>query len=328
MPRPESSRFKPCSICLVLHQTKSPSFQCQTKGDATLYRSESSIAGFSLQGLPRVRTVAEPRALSADRLIGSRDFLDIPDSRLGLLVNILTLILKRISNHEKHEVHAKTRQVIYSVLNNSRCVFARAAAPHRVQASLAAPQSCARRPSYTSGGADLLVLVPFSSFKALRPSSTMAVEIAGVHVAIATVGTLASMCYSAVQGITKLHQSYKSMPLTLASIVLTCNTTSASLNQVDLTLAESLGAPGDLRQELVGRFDAIKLGCSIVLSLLHTHVSDLLDLGNSEVLLKAQKTKVTKKLIAMYNESDMTVLFRQLNVYVTLLSAIQNQLQR
>lgn len=153
----------------------------------------------------------------------------------------------------------------------------------------------------------------------------MAVTIAGGHVAVAT---LLSGCYSIVKGVNQLRQSYTFMPLTLSSIVLTCNTTSSTLNQVDLTLRNCTGTRPDLHQDLLDQFHAIMIGCTMTLSLLETHVSHLLDVADSHVPLKAQKASKMDKLKALYNEADMKELFRQLNVYITLLNTIQNYLQR
>jgi hypothetical protein len=153
----------------------------------------------------------------------------------------------------------------------------------------------------------------------------MAITIVGAHVAI---GPLLSGCYTIVKGINELHQSWKFMPMTLSSMVLTCNTTSSTLNQVDLILANYSGPLERSYGELFDQFDGIKLGCAVTLSLLEKHVSDLLVVGNSDVPLRAQKTSVTDKLKALYNESDMKQLFKQLNVYITLLNTIQNHLQR
>jgi hypothetical protein len=156
----------------------------------------------------------------------------------------------------------------------------------------------------------------------------MALEIAGVHVAVATVGTLASTCYSVVKGINQLRRSYKFMPLTLSSIVLTCNTTRSTLKQVNLTLANLSGTLKDFHLELLEQYDGIKIGCIMTLSLLEKHVSDLLDVGDSNIPLKAQKTSRTDKLKALYNESDMKELFGQLKDHNAMLVTILNHLQR
>jgi hypothetical protein len=153
----------------------------------------------------------------------------------------------------------------------------------------------------------------------------MALTIAGAHVAV---GPLLSGCYSIVKGISQLHQSYKFMPLTLSRIVLTCNTTSTTLKQVNLTLADYCKLPTDFYQELLDQFDGIKIGCTMTLSLLDTHVSELLDVGVSDIPLKAQNTSRTDKLKALYNESDMKELFGQLKDYNALLDTILNHLQR
>jgi hypothetical protein len=153
----------------------------------------------------------------------------------------------------------------------------------------------------------------------------MALTIAGAHVAV---GPLLSGCYNIVKGINKLHQSYKFMPLTLSSIVMTCNTTSSTLNQVNLTLANRSGSLKEPYQELFDQFDGIKIGCTMTLSLLEKHVSDLLETGNSDVPLKAQMTSKTDKLKALYNESDMRELYGQLKDYNALLNTILNHLQR
>ncbi|CAD0097344.1 unnamed protein product [Aureobasidium mustum] len=151
----------------------------------------------------------------------------------------------------------------------------------------------------------------------------MALTIAGTHLAL---GPLLSGCYSIVKGINQLRQSYNFMPLTLTSIVLTCNTTSSTLNKVDSTLAEYSGTARDLTQELFEQFDGIKIGCTMTLSLLERHVSDLLDTASSEMPLKAQKASRTDNLKALYNESDMKELFGQLKDYNALLNTILNQL--
>lgn len=116
--------------------------------------------------------------------------------------------------------------------------------------------------------------------------------------------------------------------MTLSSMALACNTTSSTLKQVDLTLANYSGRLEDSYGELLDQFDGIKIGCAVTLSLLEKHVSDLLNIPNSGVPLKAQKTSATNKMKALYNESDMKELFRQLNVYITLLNTIQTHLQR
>lgn len=153
----------------------------------------------------------------------------------------------------------------------------------------------------------------------------MALTIAGAHVAVSS---LASGCYSVVKGINELRQSWRYMPMTLSSMALACNTTSSTLKQVDLTLANYSGRLEDSYGELLDQFDGIKIGCAVTLSLLEKHVSDLLNIPNSGVPLKAQKTSATNKMKALYNESDMKELFRQLNVYITLLNTIQTHLQR
>lgn len=159
----------------------------------------------------------------------------------------------------------------------------------------------------------------------IRPSFAMALTLAGAHVAV---GPLLSGCYNIVKGINKLHQSYKFMPLTLSSIVMTCNTTSSTLKQVNSTLENHPGALREPYQELFEQFDGIKIGCTMTLSLLEKHVADMLDIGDSDVPLKAQMTSKTDKLKALYNESDMKELFGQLKDYNALLNTILNHLQR
>ncbi|KAG9664808.1 hypothetical protein KCU64_g416, partial [Aureobasidium melanogenum] len=106
------------------------------------------------------------------------------------------------------------------------------------------------------------------------------------------------------------------MPLTLMSIVLT-------LSQVDFTLAEYSGTAKDQFYE---QFDGIKIACTMILSLLEKHVSDLLDTAGSEMPLKAQKTSRKDKLKALYNESEMEGLFVQLKDHNALLNTMFNQL--
>jgi hypothetical protein len=115
----------------------------------------------------------------------------------------------------------------------------------------------------------------------------MALRSAGAHVAV---GPLLSGCYNIVKGINQLHQSYKFMPLSLSSIVLTCNITSSTLKQVNFTLANYPGTLMDFHQELLDQFEGIKIGCTMTLSLLDNHVSDLLTTAGSVIPLKAQMT--------------------------------------
>ncbi|KAH0337686.1 hypothetical protein KCU81_g7952, partial [Aureobasidium melanogenum] len=148
----------------------------------------------------------------------------------------------------------------------------------------------------------------------------MAETIAGMHLAL---GPILSGCYSIVKGINQLRQSYNFMPLTLMSIVLTCNTTSSTLSQVDFTLTEYSGIAKDQFYE---QFDGLKIACTIILSLLEKHVSDLLDTAASEMPLKAQKTSRKDKLKALYNEYEMERLFAQLKDHNALLNTMLNQL--
>ncbi|KEQ74143.1 hypothetical protein M436DRAFT_81541 [Aureobasidium namibiae CBS 147.97] len=153
----------------------------------------------------------------------------------------------------------------------------------------------------------------------------MALTVAGAHVAV---GPLLSGCYSIVKGINQLHQSYKFIPLTLSSIATTCNMTSSTLEQVESTLKDYTGAWGNLYQNLLEQFDGIQIGCTMTLSLLETHVSDLLNIAASDVPSMAQKTARIDKLKALYNESDMKELFGQFKDYNALLNTVLHHLQR
>ncbi|KAH0365250.1 hypothetical protein KCU65_g6186, partial [Aureobasidium melanogenum] len=116
------------------------------------------------------------------------------------------------------------------------------------------------------------------------------------------------------------------MPLTLTSIVLTCITTSHTLDHVNSTLVEYSGTVRDPTQGVFEQFEGIKIGCTMTLSLLERHVLHLLDAAGSEMPLKAQKASRTDKLKALYKESDMKVLFGQLKDYNALLNTMLNQL--
>lgn len=150
-------------------------------------------------------------------------------------------------------------------------------------------------------------------------------EIAGVHLAI---GPLLSGCFQIVTTINKLHQSYKFMPMTLASIVATCNMTRITLDRVDSNLVMSLDITKKVNRELLEQFDGIKIGCTMTLSLLEKHVTDLLEVGSSAVPLKAQQTSRKHKLKSLYNESDMKELLGQMKDHNALLNTILNVLQR
>jgi hypothetical protein len=153
----------------------------------------------------------------------------------------------------------------------------------------------------------------------------MALTIAGAQVAV---GPLLNACYSIVQGINKLHQSYKFMPMTLSLIEFTCKSTSATLKKVDQTFVNSAGLLTDSSRELSDQFDGIKIACTMTLSLLQTHVSDLQDIAASDIPIKAQNSSATVKLKALYNESDMKELFGQLKDYNERLDTILIHLQR
>jgi hypothetical protein len=170
---------------------------------------------------------------------------------------------------------------------------------------------------------NLHVLHILSYFSKIPPN--MALTIAGAHVAI---GPLLHTCYSVVKGINQLHQSYEFMPLTLSSIIMTCNTTRLTLKQVDSALADDSGNSEDLHEGLLDQFDGIQIGCTMTLSLLEKHVAELLNVANRDIPLEAQKIPWTAKLKAVYNESDMKELFGQLKDYNALLNTIRNHLQR
>jgi len=153
----------------------------------------------------------------------------------------------------------------------------------------------------------------------------MAFEFAGAHIAIASI---LSGCYSIVKGITQLRQSYKFMPLTLTNIALTCNATTSILDTIDSILTAKSVTMRDSCQVLLDHFDGLKTGCFLTLSVLEQYVSDLLDGANSDIPLKAQKTARRKKWEALYNESDMTQLFGQLQNYNNLLGNLLRRLDR
>jgi hypothetical protein len=150
----------------------------------------------------------------------------------------------------------------------------------------------------------------------------MALEIAGAHVAV---GPLLSGCYSIVQGISKLHQSYKFMPLTLTSIVSTCNITKAALSRLDSLLGKHNHTIASFDEEL---FEGIKIASTVILSLLENHVADLVDVAANDVSLKAQKTSKKNKFLALYNESDMEELLSLLKEQNALMITVTGFVQR
>ncbi|OBW67174.1 MAG: Uncharacterized protein AUREO_027510 [Aureobasidium pullulans] len=173
--------------------------------------------------------------------------------------------------------------------------------------------------------------VPGSVHKLLNPISfatscvhQTVMELAGIHLAI---GPLLSGCYKIVTTVNQLHQSYKFLPMTLASIVATCNMTKITLGQLDSALAKDFDIVKEANKELVEQFDGIEIGCTITISLLEKHVTQLLHVASSEVPLKAQHTSRTGKWKALYNEPDMKELLGQLKDNNTLLNTILNVLQ-
>ncbi|THY22533.1 tricorn protease domain 2-containing protein [Aureobasidium pullulans] len=179
-------------------------------------------------------------------------------------------------------------------------------------------QSCAHVPSSVHELLD-------SIFPIVSCANQIVVELAGIHLAI---GPLLSGCYKIVTTVNQLHQSYKFLPMTLANIVTTCNLTRITLGQLDSALAKDFDIVKEFNKELVEQFDGIKIGCTITLSLLEKHVTQLLNVASSEVPLKAQHTSRTDKWKALYNESDMKELLGQLKDNNTLLNTILNVLQR
>jgi hypothetical protein len=154
----------------------------------------------------------------------------------------------------------------------------------------------------------------------------MALTIAGAQVAI---GPLLSGCYSIVKGITQLHQSYKFMPLTLSSIVGTCNMTRVILNRLESVLVKRRhDAFKSSDEELFEQFDGIKMGCALTLSILEENVKKLIGVVSSDVPLQAQKTSMKDKLKALYNESDMKEILGQLKEHNTLLTTMLSLIQR
>ncbi|GAB7338283.1 hypothetical protein MBLNU457_4602t1 [Dothideomycetes sp. NU457] len=149
-------------------------------------------------------------------------------------------------------------------------------------------------------------------------------EVLGVPVTVGTIGSLVSICWSIVQGINTLHQDYKFMDKTLSSIVNTCNVTKFALGQVNNIFADKSRARRPLPKEHIELFEGIKIGCAMTLSLLETHVYDLLGVPPGDVSLAAQKTGKRKKLKAVYNESDMKILHGQLKDYHSTLNTILN----
>jgi hypothetical protein len=150
-------------------------------------------------------------------------------------------------------------------------------------------------------------------------------EIAGIHLAI---GPLLSGCCKIITTINDLHQSYKFMPMTLATIVSTCNVTKITLCQLDSHFVEDVDTIKNVNQDLLEQFDGIKIGCTMTLSLLEKHVTALLDVDSSDIPLKAQQTSKKGKWKALYNESDMKELLGQLKDNNALLNTILNILQR
>jgi len=150
----------------------------------------------------------------------------------------------------------------------------------------------------------------------------MALTIAGAHVAI---GPLLSGCYSIIQGINKLQQSYKFMHVTLTSIVLTCSITRVALRRLDSILEKQPDFIANFEKEL---FEGVKVASTAILCMLENHVSELLDVAAGDVLLEAQKTSKKKVLLALYNESDMEELLSKLKEQNALLDTVLSFVQR
>jgi hypothetical protein len=74
------------------------------------------------------------------------------------------------------------------------------------------------------------------------------------------------------------------------------------MKQVNVALINYSVTLADFHQELLDQFEGIQIGLVVALSLLETHVSDLLDIAECDMPLKAQKTSRTDKLEALYNE--------------------------
>lgn len=155
-----------------------------------------------------------------------------------------------------------------------------------------------------------------------EPLRTMALTIASAHVAI---GPLLSGCYTIIQGINKLQQSYKFMHVTLTSIVLTCSITRVSLDRLDSILKKHPAPIAKFEKEL---FEGVKVASTAILSMLGDHVSELLDVAAGDILLSAQKTSKKKVLLALYNESDMKELLSKLQEQNALLDTILSFVQR
>ncbi|THZ80365.1 tricorn protease domain 2-containing protein [Aureobasidium pullulans] len=104
--------------------------------------------------------------------------------------------------------------------------------------------------------------------------------------------------------------------------------TKITLGQLDSALAKDFDIVKEANKELVEQFDGIKIGCTITISLLEKHVTQLLHVASSEAPLKAQHTSRTGKWKALYNEIDMKELLGQLKDNNTLLNTILNVPQR
>jgi hypothetical protein len=140
----------------------------------------------------------------------------------------------------------------------------------------------------------------------------MALTMAGIHVAI---GPLVSGCYNIIKSISQLEQSYKFMPLTLASIKVTCRMTRSTLRRIDSILTEFPETLNDFSQDFFDELDTIKTECGKIISLLENHLSDLLEVDVSDIPLTTQNASRLDKLKALYNESDMEKLVGQLRYY-------------
>ena len=118
------------------------------------------------------------------------------------------------------------------------------------------------------------------------------------------------------------------MPITLISIVNTCNGTRLALDQVHNMFLVNYRASSQSIKQYRELFEGIQVGCAMTLSLLETHVQMLLDMAGSDVPLMAQKLGRLERMKALYNESDIRILHEQLKDQNAMLNQIMTVLQK
>jgi len=153
-------------------------------------------------------------------------------------------------------------------------------------------------------------------------------EILGIPVTVGTIGSLVSTCTTIGTWVNDFHNKYNYSHITLSLVVTACKTTTVLLVEVDNIFQNISGLNNSVIKEHVELFNAIKMNCAIILSLLETHVEKLLPVPGSDVPLTAQKLKKWHKIMAAWNDSDIKRLHGQLSSQHELFKTIMSTLQK